>query len=84
MVQATYLSMGRRHDYRDALAAIDAETLVVHGGMDLQPEVSSRMYAELIDGADLIVVADADHFFDGEHDELGQRVLKFLGGTTAP
>ncbi|MHC4415586.1 MAG: alpha/beta fold hydrolase [Planctomycetota bacterium] len=79
MVHAMYLSMGRRHDYSDALSRITADTLVVHGERDLQPASASARYAELIARAKLLRVADADHFFAGDHPELGRQVAAFLG-----
>lgn len=30
-VQAIYMSMGKRHDYRDSLQAVNAPVLIVHG-----------------------------------------------------
>lgn len=78
MVQAMYLSMGARHDYTPALKAISADTLIVHAELDLQPLAASARYANLIAGAGLIRVPDADHFFSGEHPDLRQRVIEFL------
>lgn len=78
MAFAMYLSMGRHHDYTDALTAITAPTLVIHGGRDMVPESSSRRYAELIPGAELVLAPDADHFFVGEQAELVARVREFL------
>ena len=46
MVQAMYFSMGKRHDYRAALRAVQAPVLVVHGENDLVPERMSRMYVD--------------------------------------
>jgi proline iminopeptidase len=82
MTHAMYLSMGRRHDYTGALAAISADTLVVHGDQDLQPLAGSRRYALGIASAELFEVAGADHFFMGDHPGLARRVGAFLQGTT--
>lgn len=46
--RAQYFSMGRRHDYSEALAEITAPTLVVHGGNDLQPIEVANDYAAWI------------------------------------
>jgi proline iminopeptidase len=81
MIQAMYLSMGRRHDYTGALAAITAETLVVHGDQDLQPVAGSRQYTQGIANAELFEVAGADHFLMGDHPDLARRVASFLQGT---
>ena len=39
MARAQYFSMGRRHDYRAALATVAAPTLILHGQDDLQPAI---------------------------------------------
>ena len=61
MVQAQFVSMGRRHDYRDALGLVEAPALVVHGEDDLQPESASREYVETLPRAELAVVNGAGH-----------------------
>jgi len=43
MPYAVYLSLGRHHDYTDALALITADTLVVHGVRDLLPQVGGEV-----------------------------------------
>ncbi|MHC4217958.1 MAG: alpha/beta fold hydrolase [Planctomycetota bacterium] len=78
MTHAMYLSMGRHHDYTEALADIGAETLVVHGERDLQPVAGSRRYVQGIAGAEFFEVAGADHFFMGDHPDLTGRVASFL------
>jgi proline iminopeptidase len=82
MTHAMYLSMGRRHDYTEALAAITADTLVVHGNRDLQPVAANRRYAKGIANAELFEVAGADHFFMGDYPILAGRVTSFLQGGT--
>lgn len=62
MVWAMYLSMGKRHDYRDALGAVDAPVLVIHAADDLQSEAASRAYAEAFPNARFHVVEEAAHF----------------------
>lgn len=62
MVQAIYFSMGRRHDYRDALKDVQAPVLVVHGAGDLQPEEASRAYVDAFPNARLHILEDATHF----------------------
>jgi proline iminopeptidase len=84
MVQAMYLSMGRQHDYRRALATITAPTLVIHGQRDIVPVAVSRTYAEGIFGARFVVLPAAqnqgvDHFpFADETVGFGQAVGEFL------
>jgi hypothetical protein len=84
MVFAMYLSMGKHHDYTEALAKITADTLVVHGENDLVPSSSSKRYANLIPGAEMVLVPDADHFFLGAHRDLYLRVNAFLRDAVRP
>jgi proline iminopeptidase len=46
MVQAMYFSMGKRHDYREALRGVTALVLVLHGEDDLADDRVSRLYAD--------------------------------------
>lgn len=81
-VQALYLSMGRRHDYRDGLRAVEAPVLVVHGSEDVfQPEDGSRAYADAFPNAEFRVIEDAGHFpFYSQPDALAQIIGEFLSG----
>jgi proline iminopeptidase len=80
VVQAIYLSMGKRHDYRAALRAVEAPVLVVHGSEDIfQPEGASRSYAEALPNAQFRIVEGAGHFpFYSEPDAFAQIVGEFL------
>ncbi len=87
MVQAMYFSMGKRHDYRAALRAVQAPVLVVHGENDLVPERVSRMYAHSFPNARLHVVSSgktraagrAGHFLlSDQPEELAAVVGQFL------
>jgi proline iminopeptidase len=55
MVQAMYLSLGKRHDYRPALRQANAPALVLHGEDDVLPEQVSRSYVEALPNAKLHV-----------------------------
>lgn len=88
MVQAMYLSMGKRHDYRAALRDIPAPALVLHGADDILPEGMSRQYVELLPNARLHVFSSgrtraagrAGHFLFTDQPEEFARVLgEFLG-----
>ena len=80
MVQAMYFSMGRRHDYREALRAVKAPVLVVHGDQDLQPVEASRSYVDALPNARLKVIRGSGHFlFEDKPDELRTAVESFLG-----
>jgi proline iminopeptidase len=79
MVQAMYLSMGKRHDYRSALAAVTAPVLVVHGENDLIPLAASESYVKCLPNARLHVLRDAGHFtFQKLPDGFGEAVRGFL------
>lgn len=62
MVYGMYFSMGRRHDYRPAMRAVQAPVLVVHGDKDLQPEASSRSVASAFVHSRVAVIRKAGHF----------------------
>jgi proline iminopeptidase len=79
MVQAMYFSLGRRHDYREALEAVTAPVLVIHGAEDLQPEETTRLYVETFPTARFQVIEGAGHFsFLEQPDVFAQTVSKFL------
>ncbi len=80
MVQAMYMSMGQKHDYRAALKPVAAPALVIHGENDLQPEKASRMYAEVLGRAEFQVIENSSHFPYSEQPEAFARaVAEFLG-----
>jgi len=79
MVHAMYFSMGKRHDYRDALRIVKAPVLVIHGEKDLQPEKASRAYAEAFPNSSFQVIKNAGHFPFSEQPEAFAAVTgKFL------
>lgn len=79
MVQALYLSMGQRHDYRAALRSVTAPVLILHGADDLQPEAASRAYAETLPNARFVTLAGATHFpFEEQPDAFAAAVDEFL------
>ena len=79
--RAQYFSMGRRHDYSDALAGITAPTLVVHGGNDLQPIEVANDYAGWIPGSRVVTIQGSGHFPHYTHGEaLSPIVREFLDG----
>ena len=80
MVQAMYMSMGRKHDYRAALKSVTAPVLVIHGDKDLQPEKASQMYADAFPNAKFQIIQNASHFAFSEQPEAFARVVnEFLG-----
>jgi proline iminopeptidase len=62
MTFAVFVSMGRRHDYRNALEDIRAPVLVIHGTDDLQTEDASRIYVDAFPDAEFQVIQNAGHF----------------------
>lgn len=76
VVHAQYASMGMRHDYRDALRGVTAETLVLHGAADLLAPRASKQYADLIDNARFEVIEGAGHFFLFEESETVTSLLR--------
>lgn len=81
---ATYVSMGRSHDWREVFARVTAPLLIVHGAKDLQPLAASRSFAAMFPRAEVSVIEEAGHFvFMDRPDELAARVKMFLE-TTAP
>jgi len=82
MAWAMYLSMGKRHDYRGALADVEAPVLVIHGAEDIQSDEASRAYAEAFPNAEVQVVEGAGHFvFYDQPDRFADVVHDFLEGT---
>jgi len=77
---ALYLSVGRRYDYRDDLAAIEAPVYVIYGEHDFNT-AGFEEYANLISTADLRVISDAGHFpFYENREGFAELVEDFLIG----
>ncbi len=78
--RAQFFSMGQRHDYSDALAAVTAPTLIVHGAIDLQPIDVAQDYAAWIDDTQIVTIEGAGHFPHYTHAETLTPILRaFLG-----
>jgi proline iminopeptidase len=88
MVQAMYLSMGRRHDYRAALQRVTAPVLVLHGADDILPESGSRQYVESLPHARLEVISGksgkTSHFLFSDQPELFGRAVEAFLTNAAP
>ena len=79
MPLAIYLSMGRRHDYRDAFRKITAPVLVIHGRDDLQSAAWSRHFAELFPNHRMVEIGGAGHFvFADQPAAFAAAVKEFL------
>ncbi len=81
MVQAMYFSMGKRHDYRQALRQVNARVIILHGENDLQSQEASQVYSALFPNSEFRVIKRAGHFsFDEQPEEFYLAVAKFLNG----
>lgn len=79
MVWAGYVSMGQRHDYREALRKVTAPVLVIHGADDLQSESVSRLYVDAFPNAEFAVIENASHSsFEDQPEEFASIVKTFL------
>lgn len=78
MVQAMYMSMGKKHDYRAALNKVTAPVLVLHGENDTQTESVSREYSNQFHNARLEVVKDASHFIYAEQPQVFSQVASYF------
>ncbi len=79
MAFAMFVSMGKQHDYRDALKDVRVPVLVIHGEDDLQTEDASRVYVDAFPNAEFQVVQHAGHFpFIGQPEEFSVIVSQFL------
>ena len=79
MVQAIYLAMGKRHDYREALRSVSAPVLVLHGAEDMQPESASHAYADLFPRAEFHTIPGTGHqIFDNDPKTFAGITATFL------
>jgi proline iminopeptidase len=81
MVWGMYFSLGRRHDYRDALQSVDVPVLVLHGTADIMSEEGSRTYVDAFPTATFREIDGAGHFpFHNQPGAFAQVVEEFLDG----
>ncbi|HMB23721.1 MAG TPA: alpha/beta hydrolase [Anaerolineales bacterium] len=79
MVWAGYVSMGQRHDYRDALRNVTAPVLVIHGADDLQSEAATRLYVDAFPNTEFVVIENASHSsFEDQPEQFASIVKSFL------
>jgi proline iminopeptidase len=80
MVQAMYFSMGKRHDYREALRSVHAPALIVHSENDILSEHGSRMYADYLPNSRLQIIKSSPtrggHFLFSEEPELFASAIR--------
>jgi proline iminopeptidase len=81
MVQAQYFSLGKRHDYREAVKAVEAPVLVIHGTEDIQTISASKSYAEALPNGKFVSIDAAGHFvYQEQAEEFGKVVGRWLKG----
>lgn len=68
------------HDSLSRLSQLKAPTLVIHGESDrLVPPENGRRLARLIEGARLVMIANASHIFPTDQPDISHRaILSFL------
>ncbi|MBN1962759.1 MAG: hypothetical protein JW841_17650 [Deltaproteobacteria bacterium] len=73
------LSLGKRHDWRDALKSITVPTLILQGDADLQTLDQTRAFASLFSHSRFMVVPGAGHFpFNERPIQFAQLLRNFL------
>ena len=79
MAFGMFFSMGKRHDYRNALYSVDAPVLIVHGEKDIQPEDVSFMYHKYFVNSKVRTIENAGLFpFYDQPDEFAATIAGFL------
>ncbi len=79
MVWGIYLSLGQRHDYRNAMKSTAFPVLILHGADDLQSEETTRQYLGIYPQAGFSVIPGAAHFaFEENAAEFARAVGEFL------
>jgi proline iminopeptidase len=79
MTFGMFFSMGKKHDYRDALKSLNIPVKVIHGEKDIQTEKDSRQYCEVFKNSKFTVIKDASHFlFYEKPSEFSKIVKEFL------
>jgi alpha/beta superfamily hydrolase len=70
-----------KYDYT-AVRATEKPKFLVHGGLDeVSPAKSIRkFYGELAEPRELVVIDDADHYFDGHASEVADAIEDLLAG----
>jgi proline iminopeptidase len=79
MVWGIYISLGQRHDYRNAMKSTAFPVLILHGADDLQSEETTRQYIGIYPNAEFTVIPGATHFaFEENAEEFARAVREFL------
>lgn len=75
VVQALYLSLGMRHDYRAVLKKVAAPVLVLHGADDLQNVEVAEGYNKALPHAELRTIPKAGHILFYDQPEAFSKVV---------
>lgn len=76
---AVFMSMGKEHDYTEAMEGIKVPTLVVCGEEDMIPLSSVQLYLEHIPNSQLKTIPKATHFcFDEQPTAFGEIAKEAL------
>jgi uncharacterized protein len=70
-----------KYDYA-ALRATEKPKFLLHGGLDERSTAKSirKFYGELPEPRELVVIDDADHYFDGHASEVADAIEDLLAG----
>lgn len=80
-VQAAYVGLGARHDWRALMHEVTAPVLVMHGAKDLTPGIASRDFASAFPHAKVELLKESGHFpFVDAPDDFARVLGAFLAG----
>ncbi len=80
IAHAMYFSMGKRHDYRDALNTVDVPVLVIHAAEDFQTAAASQTYSEVFSNSRFHIIENSGHMpFYEQPDKFSLAITEFLG-----
>lgn len=79
MTYGMFISMGKEHDYRDALKNSVVPALILHGEKDIMTEKASREYGDILKNSKFVVIKNAGHFvFHDQPADVSKVVGDFL------
>ena len=80
IAHAMYFSMGKRHDYREALNTVYVPVLVIHAAEDFQTEEASRIYNNVFSNSRFHIIENSGHMpFYEQPVEFSFVITEFLG-----
>ncbi|MFA8301059.1 MAG: alpha/beta fold hydrolase [Hyphomicrobiales bacterium] len=76
---ATFISMGKKHDYTPHLKNVKCPTLIIYGENDINPISSVNQYLDNMPNAKLITIPSATHFpFDEQAEAFEKAITSFI------